>query len=146
MGISVNFDGVEATQGGGPLPEGEYLVVIDEAEQTTSQGGTPGVSTKLRVIRGEHEDRLLWDTIWITDKAMGVARWKLECAGLPIPQGQFNLEPRNLVGRKVKVVVKQEEYDGKVRARVKAWDSAGQNDGVADPMAGAAKPDEDIPF
>lgn len=141
MGIVVDFTGVEASQGGGPLPEGEYVCVIDESKEVTSRQGTDGVEMKMRVAEGDCMGRFVWDRIWFTQAALGVARWKLQCARITIPEGSFTLNPANLVGRKVKVVVRHEEYDGKTRARVVGWEEASGTS--ASP---AAQVHDDIPF
>jgi hypothetical protein len=143
MGIDVDFTGVEATPGGGPVAEGEYRCRIDEAKEKVASTGTPGVEVVLKIMGGEYDGRLLWDTIWISDKALGVARWKLQCAGLKVPDGPFRLEARQLVGRVIKATVRHEEYDGKFRARVKAWDEA---EGAAGPAPAPRTGDDDIPF
>lgn len=142
MGINVNFDGVEASAVGGPVPEGDYRVIIDQSKETTASTGTAGIELAMRIVGGESDGRFVWDRIWFTDKAMGIARWKLECAGVPIPQGAFNLEPSALVGRPVVVTVKHEEYEGKTHARVKGWESAGP----AAASGPTSTPDDDIPF
>lgn len=140
MGISVNFDGVEAQQGGGPIAEGKYMCVIHEAKETTSQQGTPGVEVVFRIVGGDFDGRFIWDRIWFTQKAMGMARWKVECTGMVIPAGAWTLEPSALVNRRVEVTVRHEEYDGKTQAKVKGWDPAGN----AQPATAANG--DDIPF
>ena len=143
MAIPVDFTGVEATNGTGPVAEGDHRCVIDSAKETKASTGTPGVEVALRIVGGDFDGRFVWDRIWFTDKAMGIARWKLQAAGLPIPEGQFMLEPSNLVGRPVIVTVKHEEYEGKTHARVKAWESAG---GASPAQSATAANGDDIPF
>lgn len=139
--IELDFTGVEATSGGGPVAEGEYRCIVDQAKETTSNAGTPGVEVALKIVGGDFDGRFVWDRIWFTAKAMGMAKWKLQAAGVPIPEGRFSLNPANLVGRPVMITVRHEEYDGKTQARVKAWDSAG---GAA--AAPASRRDDEIPF
>jgi len=69
-----------------------------------------------------------------------MAKWKLQAAGLPIPEGPFSLNPANLVGRPVMIVVRHEDYEGKPQVRVKGWDAA---PGGSSP---ASKTDDSIPF
>lgn len=151
--IQVNFTGVDpvAEPGSGPLPDGEYLVMVDEAKERTSQKGTPGIGLQLKVIGGDYEGRLLFDDLWITQAAMGYVLHRLQCLGMQVPAGSFGLDARGLVSRRARVIVRQEEgQDGKVRARVKGWEPAGQT-AADDPLAKAqAGPpphtDSDIPF
>lgn len=151
--IQVNFTGVEpvAEPGSGPLPDGEYLVMVDQAQERTSQKGTPGIGLQLKVIGGEFDGRLLFDDLWITPAAMGYVLHRLQCLGMQVPAGSFGLDARGLVSRRARVIVRQEEgTDGKVRARVKGWEPAGQP-AADDPLAkaqGGPPPhtDADIPF
>jgi hypothetical protein len=149
MGIPVNFQGVEpqAEPGSGPLPDGVYLVQVEDAGEKTSQKGTPGISLKLKVIAGEFEGRALFDDLWVTQAAMGYVLHRLQCMGVTVPPGEFMLQPAGLVSRRARVVVRQEpDTKGVMRARVKGWEHPG---GAADdPFVAAPKVggDEDIPF
>jgi hypothetical protein len=140
--INVDFTGVDpvAEPGSGPIPDGEYLVAVDVAQERTSQRGTHGVALQLRIVGGQFDGRLLFDDLWITPAALGYVLHRLRCLGIAVPAGPFILDPERLVSRRARVVVRQEEgADGRVRARVKAWLPA---------AAGAApgNADADIPF
>lgn len=146
MAIEADFGGVDAQQGGGMPDPGKYLCIIDDVEEKTASTGTPGIGVTFRIRGGDFDDRLLWDNIWITERALGRAKWCLECAGIKVPDGRFSIEPRQLIGAKVVLTVRHEEYqakDGatKVRAAVKAWDKPG-----AEQQSAASTKDDDIPF
>lgn len=162
MGIPMNLDGVEPQEGGGggPLPDGEYIVRITACAQRTASTGTPGFEMEMTVLVGEFEGRKVWDRLWFTPNTAGQVRWKMECAGIPIPAGNFTVEPEHFEGRRVKIVVRQEAYtakDGtqKTRAEVNGW-QAPPGSGAEDPFAqmtdgdpGSQAPprdDDDIPF
>lgn len=149
MGIKVNFGGVvpSAEPGSGPVPEGEYLVLVDGAEQRTSQQGTPGMNLTLKILGGEFDGRKVWDDLWITQAALPYVLHRMQCLGTPIPQGDFELEPRALIGRKAKITVKHKDYQGKLQVRVVAWEpAAGAGGGAPDPLATTPANDPDIPF
>lgn len=166
MGIRLNMNGVEPQTGGsGPLPEGEYIVKIIEATEKTASTGTPGIECTMEVLVGEHEGGRVWDNIWLSEKALGVARHKLECAGVPIPEDEFVLEAQHLVGRRVQVVVRHEAYtdresNQRTAARVKAWSAppgagaasddpfsgGGAGTGIPNPAPAGPADDDDIPF
>lgn len=163
MGVRMNFDGVEPQAGGGsgPLPDGEYIVRITAAAERTASTGTPGFEFEMEVLVGEFEGRKVWDRLWFTPRTAGQVRWKMECAGIPIPVGEVTVEPEHFEGRRVLVVVRQEQYtanDGneKTRAAVQGWQPApGSGTASDDPFSGGAgapspKPagadDDDIPF
>ena len=157
----MNMNGVDPQSGSGPLPPGDYVVKIVEAEEIESRTNeTPGIECTMEVLVGEHAERRVWDTIWVTPKTLGMVRWRLECAGVQIPDGDFELEARPLVGRRVQVTVRHEPYtnrDGeqKTKAAVKGWKAppgAGGDDPLTSPASDpgpADRPphtDDDIPF
>jgi hypothetical protein len=161
MGIPMNMNGVDPQQGGGPLPNGDYIVkIVDAVEIEGRTNKTPGIECTMEVLVGDHAERRVWDTIWVTPKTLGMVRWRLECAGVPIPDGEFELEGRHLMGRRVLVTVRQEAYTGrdgeqKTKAAVKGWkpapaaapDDPFVNAASVDP--GSTPPphtDDDIPF
>jgi len=157
MALTVNFSGVEAQAepGAGPVPDGTYLVMVDEAGEKTSQKGTPGVSLRLKILSGEFEGRPLFDDLWLTQNALGYVLHRLQCLGVKVPAGEFTIQPQGLVNRRARVIVRQEpDAKGVVRARVKGWEPASSqeaqdpflavppaNGGHRDPQG-----DSDIPF
>lgn len=172
MGIRVNLNGVEPQQGsgGGPLPDGTYVVRINSATQRVASTGTPGFEFEMEVVVGEFEGRKVWDRLWFTANTAGQVRWKMECAGITIPNGEFTVEPGDFERKRVKIVVRQEQFVGKdgtnkTRAAVQGWeaplggsqqgnDPFGASQGAQQPLmqppappAGTgAYPDDDIPF
>ncbi|HWH13294.1 MAG TPA: DUF669 domain-containing protein [Miltoncostaeaceae bacterium] len=158
MAIPVNFDGIEAKAGGGMVPPGEYRVRVEHAEETTASTGTPGIELQLRVVGGPEDGGLLFDTIWITPRAMPFVRHRLECMGVKIPAGQWSLTPQPLLGRVARVVVRHETYtsregEQKVRPRVAGWEKPAADWPPAAPFeeptqapTGGAGGDDDIPF
>jgi hypothetical protein len=143
MTLTVNLDGVESSNVEA-LPPGEHLVKITAAVETFSNSGTPGV----KVTMTDQAGRLAWDRLWITDKALGILKAKLEAAGYPIPSGEFELVPAALVGRKVKVTVSTEEYGGRERQRVDRWAEVPGQPAMQVPAASvpATRDDDSIPF
>lgn len=163
MAIPVSFDGVEPMAGGGIVPPGDYLVRVDAADETESSRGTPGIEMQLRIVGGPEDGRLLFDTLWITAKAMGMVRHRLECMGVAIPAGKWQLSPQTVTGRRARVVVRHEQYtsregEQKTRAKVAAWEPVGSDWPPASPFedapsaapaaagGGRIDPDGDIPF
>jgi hypothetical protein len=153
--------GVEPQQGGGgPLPDGDYIVRITAASERTANSGTPGFEFEMEVLVGDHAGRKVWDRLWFTDKTKGMVLWRMECAGIKVPDGDFTLEPDHFIGKRVQVTTRQEPYEGKdgsmkTRAEVKGWNPPpGGGNGVpgdplaADPGSPAPPRDDDdaIPF
>lgn len=124
MSINVDFTGVEAVAYDGPgdlIPEGSYLVRVEKAEVGYSQAGNEGIKLRLKVQGGDHDGRVVFDDLWLTEKALGYVRYRLEVMGAKIPDGPFNLDPDHLVGRRARVEVVHETFREKTRAKVAGW-------------------------
>lgn len=160
MSIDLDFTGVpreerESRDDFEPVPDGWYEVRVERAEETTASTGSPGVKVALIIEGGDFDGRWIWDRIWFTPKSMAFSRDKLEAIGITIPDGKFRLNPSDLVGRRCAVRTKQEEYNGKLDAKVAAYDrrsgSFPGGDWRADmpeaPAAvGGGEQSDDIPF
>lgn len=153
MGIAVNFDNVETSNGGDftPIPDGIYSVVVAAAEERTSSKGTPGISLRLCVSGGEHAGRVIFDNLWVTERAMGRVLYVLRCMGITPPKGTSELTAEALVGRTATVDVASETgQDGRVWPRVKDWLTSASRGSDLPTLAPAAAPaapaDDDIPF
>ena len=125
------------------VPEGTYAVIVTDAEEKTSSKGTPGIGLDLEITEGSEKGRAVWDTAWVTERAMWRVKKVLSALKYEIPEGEFDLNTADLIGRRMFVSVEHEEYDGKTRARVAdvlpqdGWDP---ND-LPEPKA-----EDDIPF
>jgi len=125
------------------VPEGLYSVIVTDAEEKTSSKGTQGIGLDLEITEGSEKGRAVWDTAWVTEKAMWRVKKMLSALKYEIPEGEFDLNTADLIGRRMFVSVEHEEYDGKTRARVAdmlpqdGWDPAD----IMKP-----EPKDDIPF
>ena len=117
------------SSGGGfePLPVGEYSIVIDSAEHTTTQGGKSMFKTKMKVQGGPHDGRFVWNQFVISPespKAIGFFFSQMKALGLG--QEFFESQPdeqvlaNSLVGRTANVTLGQREWQGQVRNEVKS--------------------------
>lgn len=150
-----NLDGVNpAGEGFDPLPAGWYNVRVEDATEVKASTGTPGIKLDMAVLDGPHAGRKIFDRIWISPAALSFVVQKLQAMGYPIPSGEFDLEPMELIGRRCAVKVEPRAYtksDGTPGTSddVKAYDAIAGADLVTSPGAdpiGSASPDEDIPF
>lgn len=150
--IELNLDGVEAWSGAGTLPPGQHVCKIEEATEGTSSGGNPQVELLLRATGGDTAGASIRDWIIVIPSTLGKVRQFLEAARCAIPQGDFAFPTGQLTGRSVLVTVREEEYGGKTRARVVAYEPATDfagNGGDPQPALAASGPahrDDDIPF
>ena len=154
MAIEVDMSGVDASTGFELIPEGTYVVKVEGAEETESSKGTPGMKLSLTILGPAYEGRKLWDTIWLSPKALPMARQRLEAMGVDIPDGPLRIDEALLYGRAFKAVVRHEPWEDRdgnqrVSERVKGYESAAAvpNDMPADPLGSKAKSsDDEIPF
>lgn len=91
------------------VPDGEYVVTVDEVVPKTTKNGDEMWTLWLKIANGEHEGAIIFDNMTFSEKGNG--RVKLICSrlGLDVTQA-MNLEPRNLIGRHARVTVYTREY------------------------------------
>lgn len=117
--------GSDGGGGGGwqPLPEGQYDLRINSAEQKTSSKGNQQIQLVCEVMDGEYAGKRA--TVWYS--LLPSSTWKLDrlidALGIQRqPTGEFDsagkeilaFDPDHLIGRTVRYNVKQREYQGKV--------------------------------
>lgn len=148
--IPMNLNEVETWSGAEILPAGRHTCKVAEAKESVSSGGHDQIELELEATDGEFVGASIRDWIVITPATLGKVRQVLEAASVSIPEGEFKLDVQSLVGSLVAVTVREEEYDGKTRNRVKAYDHPKETDVPADtaglPTNGSVKKDDDLPF
>jgi hypothetical protein len=128
-------------KGGGLLPPGAYVVAVTDAEETTSSNGNPMLVVHLEVLVGEYRGRGLRDWVVFTPNTKWKVAQLLVGLGLPIPEGEFELKPEDLIARKCGISVKEEVWNEKVQTRVDSYSPLDEGVEVPDPA-----PKVDIPF
>lgn len=147
-----------------PLDDDWYNVRVLEAEETDTSKTSVGLNLLFSIEKGQNtgdkwRGRYVRDTVWLTEKALGWAREKLETLGVDTSAGRISLNPADLVGRRCAVLTRWQErrndptkFEAKVRAYDKVADS-GLHTGddwrtMVEPAkdAAAAVADEDVPF
>jgi hypothetical protein len=125
------------------IAPGTYPVIVTDAQETIASTGTQGIQLDLELSEGSDKGRGLWDTCWVTEKAMWRVKKMLTALQFPIPDGEFDLDTAQLIGRRMFVVVDHEVFEGKTKARVVDM----LPDEKFDPTHIETKPAEDgIPF
>jgi hypothetical protein len=116
----------------GPIPPGVYRCRMVDAEFVTSKSGTPGFCIGFAVERGEHTGRRLWHTLWLTPRAMPMAKRDLSKLGVHQFDQLDGLVPQRIVAD-VRVAVRTDD-SGCQRNRVLAFEVV---DILVDPTADA---------
>lgn len=63
---SITADPSKAAKTYTPLPEGEYNLVIEKAEEKDSKNGDPMLSLKFKVDGGQYDGRFLFETVMLS--------------------------------------------------------------------------------
>lgn len=111
------------------VPAGQYICRVGEVRQGTTQAGDVYWALRLEVAEGDHAGVTAgWDNLVFSDRARGRARFVLESLGFET-RGVLDLEPADLVGRRVLATFVLEEQDdpvGGLRTRLRVpWSGYG---------------------
>lgn len=147
------LDGVTPSSGDfTPLPDDWYNVRVENAEETVASTGTPGFKLELAVTDGPYAGRKIFDRMWVSPAALGFVVDRLQAMGYPIPAGEFELDPIELIGRRCAVRVTTRTYqknDGTQGSTndVKAYDKVSGSDMPITPAQPAmVDENEGLPF
>lgn len=143
------------------IPDGEYVLRIEKAiEGVSKSGGDYQVRVDFKVAEGQHKNfPINWHRVTFVPadrKGAGLAIHFLKCIGEPW-EGEFQIDPKRWVSRRVLAYIEAEEYNGyknmKVRWTKPAPDtSGGSHPGLAhaggkDPLDKTSGADEEqVPF
>lgn len=102
---------------------GTYKARVEKHWFTTSQAGTPGLAVKVLVADADSDwgdEQAFVGTIWLSPKAMGMARSQLKALGFDCDLHDLDeLESDvSLVGREVEVELKEETYKNRTELRI----------------------------
>jgi hypothetical protein len=112
------FNDTEEANGGGRVPDGDYLTEIESAELTNSKAGNPMLKWTLTVDEGSHKGGTLFtqnmipqkgDTKEQANKRLGFLKHNLKMAGVDVNGRDFSLSTfltsqlSTLQGVKIKV-------------------------------------------
>jgi hypothetical protein len=80
------WDATEASAGIDPLPPGVYRCLITDGRLFTSRtNSTPGFKVEFQVIVGPFAGRKVWHDIWLSSRALPVAKAELAKLGITSP-------------------------------------------------------------
>ena len=127
MGFTMNHNDV---MGDGPIPEGNYEVVVKEAKEDVTKNGVQHISLDL-VIRNDikqgYQNAHIWAKLWKSKETGQYSMKMFNTIGkaLNIPNGKYYNSLNELLqdfnGKVCTVKVKHEEYNGYTNAKVAAW-------------------------
>lgn len=101
------------------LPEGEYTAVVKDAEDHESESGNTGWVFTLAITNGRGRGAKYPYYCMVNKKNQ---LWKLRnlltAAGLNVPKKLVNVDPNKAVGKKVGIVLEDDEYEGRTRSAI----------------------------
>lgn len=130
--VNLNMKDVSA---GGVIPEGEYIVTVDEVSVEESQQGNQYLKWVFKVIDGPQKNSKIYHNTSLLPQSLFNLKNLLIALGVPVPDKAFQLNLDECEGCNCGVTVTHETYDGKKRSRVTdvfpldASDVEGEDDG-----------------
>lgn len=113
------------------LPIGEYDGVIAGSEYKLSQSsGAPMWSLKIQVIGGEYDNRVIFDNVSFSEKALPFTKKTLAVIAPELISGPFDPEEAaaEMQGKEVRFKTKLETYQGEKQTRIKTYLPLGGGD------------------
>lgn len=114
--VTVDLSGVETSRKA--IPEGNYVVSVNDASIETSSKNNAYIRFEFEVIEGSHKGAKLYHNCSLQPQALFNLKGVLEALGFTIPTKAFDLDLSELLGLECEVEVGHETYEGKKRARI----------------------------
>jgi len=124
-GVAADFNKTwnetEASSGFDPLPPGVYRCLITDGRLFTSKtNATPGFKITFEVIDPPHAGRKVWHDVWLSSKALGIAKGELAKLGITSPDQLEQPLPPGLIAD-VLVIQRTDDDNGIVFNRVRSF-------------------------
>lgn len=124
--VNIDLSGVEVSRK--VIPEGTYLVVVNEAKMGKSKEDKPKVAFEFEVSEGPNKGFKLFENCSLQPQALFKLKSILMALGVDIPDGAFDLNLKDLIGLTCEVEVGHEVYEGKKRARILEFINPAESD------------------
>ena len=117
------------------VPPGVYLVEVAEVRTRLNQEGSEMWGLRLVVAGGKYKGTTAaWDNLIWSPKGIGRVKRALRLMGFPV-DGKLTLEPKDLVGRRVRVRLVPDHFKDPVTGEERARNRV--------PFGGYLEPEED---
>ena len=114
--VKVDLSGVESSQKA--IPEGEYVVSVNDASIESSSKGNDYIKFEFEVIEGSHKGAKLYHNCSLLPQSLFNLKNVLEALGFEIPTKAFDLDLSDLLGLECEVEVGHETYEGNKKATI----------------------------
>jgi len=123
---------------GSRVPQGTYVVVVDDAEPAESQAKNPMVNLWFRITGGEFDGQTITDRLVLTEKSLFRVVAFMQAVGLPTPRQRIKVNIRQFIGKRLLIDVSDgEPYNGRIRSEVRGYTKI-----ASGAVAGGEKADE----
>lgn len=123
---TIDLSGVESARKA--IPEGSYIVSVNDASIENSSKGSDYIKFEFEVIEGPHKGAKLFHNCSLQPQALFNLKGVLEALGFTIPSKAFDLDLSELLGLECEVEVGHETYEGKKRARILEFISGSEDE------------------
>ena len=123
---TVDFGNVSDASEFNLLPEGQYLVSVEQVDEDVTQKGDERLNIRYSVIDGEHAGASLFDHIYFSQRALPRAKLLLKALGISA-DGVVSITPDLLLGKTCRV-------DATIEIYAKSDGSEGKSNSI--PFAG----------
>lgn len=124
--MKIDLTGVDAWEGGVLITAPfDGVVEVDSATEGQSSGGNPQGELELRAVEGEQQGSTIRDWVVVTPNSLGKVKQVLEAFGVSNLDGEVEFDWSELVGKRCRIVVRDEAYNGEWKTRVKAYQAVG---------------------
>ena len=138
---------IEPWRAGGPPPPGSYTARIDDAGEGQSKNGYPQLTINWTVVGGDYDGAEITDWLTITEATRGKVVALLNATGVEITDGDFELNPADLKGRKAQIVCRAEpSYKDPSKTVTKVAGYKAAPDGGAPATNGNSSGDHEAPL
>ena len=104
------------------VPEGEYLVNVEDLEMGQTKKGDPMLTVYLKIVGGDQDGLNLVDRLTLSERAMFRVVGFLQGLGVKTPRKKISVDPSRIIGKKVRVEVADgEPYNGQVRSEIRSY-------------------------
>ena len=103
---------------GGVIPEGEYIVTVDEVSVEESQQGNQYLKWVFKVLDGKQKGSKIYHNTSLLPQSLFNLKNLLIALGVPVPDKAFQLNLDECEGCNCGVTITHETYDGKKRTRI----------------------------
>lgn len=113
--MPIDLDWTGTTEDGFTVaPPGTYLAEVDLVEEKTSKSGDKYLQVQLRDVNSRA--MICRDALMLTGNGRGIGLAKLRQLG--VAEGTKSIDPLDLTGRRVRVAVMNDKYEGNPQAKV----------------------------